>query len=88
VTDPTHRSRSRAGGRGPSRPAQATGSLRGGAGGAHTKEPSKGGTALGGRQTAAWGLALGILAYWGMRILGIDRPLKVEPDTNRDRTLF
>ena len=73
------------GGRGPARPAQATGSVGGGKGGAHTKEPSKGGTALGRGETAAWGLALGILAYWGMRILGRDRPLKVKPDNDRDR---
>ena len=39
----------------------------------------------GGREAAAWGLALGILTYWGMRILDRDRPLKVERDKKRDR---
>jgi hypothetical protein len=38
-------------------------------------------------EKAAWGIALGILAYWGLRILGRDRPLKVEPDKDRGRRL-
>jgi hypothetical protein len=41
-----------------------------------------------GKEKAAWGIALGILAYWGLRILGRDRPLKVEPDKERKRAPF
>ena len=38
-----------------------------------------------GKEQAAWGIALGILAYWGLRILGRDRPLELEPDKERRR---
>lgn len=36
-----------------------------------------------GKKAAAWGIAAGVLVYWVSRILGTDRPLKVEPPTRR-----
>ncbi len=41
------------------------------------------GNKSGKKKAAAWGIAAGVLVYWVSRILGTDRPLKVEPPTRR-----